>query len=291
MLDSYQISAALLARGLGRTLAKADRTKAHGYRSNTLTHPLFVRVGGAQGELRAVTDDPLALHPDEATKIRTSKVDVTGITLREQSNPSSAYVGFPPRIVNGRKSSYEGIRASVDDEPALDRLLSVLGHVAQRYDDPVAMDIDPLLLVSASNEVDGDPECEQFGPTTRKALIEARIGQGAFRGRMMEIWSGRCAITGCGVKRALIASHALAWKDSAPHERLDEYNGLLLTASIDRLFDSGLIGFDDDGRLLLKPDLDVDELAHLGLNEGSRLRFVRDNHKPYLAEHRKRYGF
>jgi hypothetical protein len=42
-------------------------------------------------------------------------------------------------------------------------------------------------------------------------------------------------------------------RDSTNAERLDGQNGLLLTPSIDHLFDRGFISFRNDGRLLVSP--------------------------------------
>jgi len=39
----------------------------------------------------------------------------------------------------------------------------------------------------------------------------------------------------------LVASHCKPWRDSTNGERLDGENGLLLTQSIDHLFDRGFI--------------------------------------------------
>lgn len=291
MLDSYQIAAALFARGLSRTPAKADRTKAHGFQSATLVHPLFVRMGGHEGALRSVADDPLALHPDDADRLRSRQSELTGLKLRDHSNPSSAYVGYPPRIVNGRTSSYEGIRCSIENEQALDQLLATLGHFAQEEVDGHTAGIDQVLHAAAEADIAQDPKSQNLGPTTRKALVDARLGQGGFRRRMRALWGDQCAVTGCQLTKALIASHALAWKHSEPHEKLDEYNGLLLTASIDRLFDQGLISFAESGQMLCKPDLSAGDLACLGLHPGAHLRFVHKNHQPYLAAHRKRFRF
>lgn len=88
----------------------------------------------------------------------------------------------------------------------------------------------------------------------------------------------------------LVASHAKSWASSTNAERLDEYNGLILAASIDRLFDAGLISFSDDGRLLHKTVLGS-ELVAIGLADESRLRFVSGRHRPFLAAHRKQHGF
>jgi hypothetical protein len=63
-----------------------------------------------------------------------------------------------------------------------------------------------------------------------------------------------------------------------------------LVATLDRLFDQGLIGFEDDGALLRQPRLTVHDLKTLGVTEGMRLRFVRPEHKSYLAAHRRAAG-
>lgn len=138
-----------------------------------------------------------------------------------------------------------------------------------------------------------DAEGQQRSPTTRQTLIDARIGQGLYRERVLDLWHQRCAVTGCTIRSTLIASHAKAWKDCTDDARLDPYNGLPLTASIDKLFDQGLITFADDGRLLQKPGLTEIDLAHLGLTAGARLRTecLHPRHLPYLRAHRARHDF
>ncbi len=51
----------------------------------------------------------------------------------------------------------------------------------------------------------------------------------------------RCRITGVDRPEHLRASHSKPWRDSDNAERLDGENGLLLTPSIDHLFDRGFI--------------------------------------------------
>lgn len=143
----------------------------------------------------------------------------------------------------------------------------------------------------AEQDVDADPKTRGVPETTRQALINARIGQGGYRRRMLHIWGGRCAVSGCGIESVLVASHAKAWQDSSNEERLDEYNGLFLAASIDRLFDSGLIAFGDDGALLVSSTVSREDLAVIGLSGSARLRSIHPRHKPYLQEHRKKFGF
>lgn len=167
--------------------------------------------------------------------------------------------------------------------PALVRALQDLGLA----DEPVV----DLRAVGARQEIDADPLCSNVSETTRQALVNARIGQGAFRQRMLLLWEGRCAVTGCRISEALIASHAKPWVKSSNIERLDEYNGLLLTASVDRLFDRGLISFSDAGNILMKPSLSTEDLSPLGLSAHSRLTTVHERNRPYLAEHRRAFGF
>ena len=62
-----------------------------------------------------------------------------------------------------------------------------------------------------------------------------------------------------------IASHCKPWRDSSNEERLDGENGLLLTPSIDHLFDRGFIGFEDSGRLIISPVADKPSFARMGI--------------------------
>ena len=64
----------------------------------------------------------------------------------------------------------------------------------------------------------------------------------------------------------LIASHCKPWRDSTNEERLDGENGLLLTPSIDHLFDRGFIGFENDGNLIISPVAHRPSLQRLGID-------------------------
>lgn len=100
----------------------------------------------------------------------------------------------------------------------------------------------------------------EFNQTERETLILARIGQGIYRKRLLELWDRKCALTGCAVLPVLRASHAKPWKESNNEERLDPNNGLPLVANLDALFDAGLIGFDSDGKMLVSKELRDKEL-------------------------------
>ena len=60
------------------------------------------------------------------------------------------------------------------------------------------------------------------------------------------------------------------WRDSDNDERLDGANGLLLTPSVDHLFDRGFISFKDNGDLLVSP------VGDFRRNQRTFLEFHRD---------------
>ncbi len=123
--------------------------------------------------------------------------------------------------------------------------------------------------------------------TTKKALADARVGQGAFRDKVLQICGSRCCVTGSTTRDAIRASHVKPWRNSDDRERLDPYNGLPLIATLDALFDKGLITFAPDGELLVSNQLDANEKALLGL-DGRQLTRQPDNRTAdYLAYHRK----
>jgi hypothetical protein len=101
--------------------------------------------------------------------------------------------------------------------------------------------------------------------TERLDIVRARRGQGLFRARVSKI-EVRCRITGVENPTHLIASHCKPWRDATNEERLDGENGLLLTPSIDHLFDRGFIGFEDSGRLIISPVAHRPSLVRMGID-------------------------
>jgi hypothetical protein len=100
--------------------------------------------------------------------------------------------------------------------------------------------------------------------TERLAIIRARKGQGLFKERVAQIET-RCRITGVDNPVHLVASHCKPWRDATNKERLDGENGLLLTPSIDHLFDRGFIGFENDGSLIISPVAHHPSLRRIGI--------------------------
>lgn len=130
-------------------------------------------------------------------------------------------------------------------------------------------------------------ESPEAGPVTDKeALILARRGQGRFRQQLVAWWGG-CGATGCRDLRLLRASHLKPWKDSTNAERLDRFNGVLLSAHLDAALDCGLISFENDGRVIFSAKLAPADRSALGLKKGMRLRRVDSAHVRYFKYHRK----
>jgi hypothetical protein len=100
--------------------------------------------------------------------------------------------------------------------------------------------------------------------TDREAIVRARRGQGLFKQRVMQIET-HCRITGVRNLSHLLASHCKPWRDSSNEERLNGENGLLLTPSIDHLFDRGFIGFENSGDLIISPVAHKPSLQRMGV--------------------------
>ncbi len=101
-------------------------------------------------------------------------------------------------------------------------------------------------------------------PTEKESIVLSRRGQGLFRQRVQLIET-RCRITGVDRIEHLRASHCKPWRDATNDERLNGQNGLLLTPSIDHLFDRGFISFEGKGNLLVSPVAHVESLERMGV--------------------------
>ena len=100
--------------------------------------------------------------------------------------------------------------------------------------------------------------------TEKIAIVKARVGQRIYKERVRSIES-KCRITGVENPVHLIASHFKPWRDSSNEERLDGENGLLLTPSIDHLFDRGFISFENSGELIISPVAHRPSLQCMGI--------------------------
>lgn len=103
--------------------------------------------------------------------------------------------------------------------------------------------------------------------TERESLIKSRVGQGTFRSSLLEKYHCSCVVTGITIKSLLIASHIKPWSVCSNEERLSTENGLLLCANYDKLFDSGLISFDDNRKIIVSRYVDEANKKRLFLSK------------------------
>lgn len=113
-------------------------------------------------------------------------------------------------------------------------------------------------------------EMVNMGPavsvTERESIIKSRVGQGSFRTALLQKYKNACIVTGISLKHLLIASHIKPWAVSTNAERLSTDNGLLLCANYDRLFDSGLITFNDNGKIIVSRYVDEENKKRLNIS-------------------------
>lgn len=146
------------------------------------------------------------------------------------------------------------------------QLLPLIDASVVRENEPELI-ADPVVLVDWEDSLQQRITANAALPeTTRRALIQARRGQGRFKENVSRI-ERHCRITGVFNPTHLIASHIKPWRESSDDERLSGSNGLLLTPSMDHLFDRGFISFGDDGGVLVSPVADRDSLHRMGIPE------------------------
>jgi hypothetical protein len=120
--------------------------------------------------------------------------------------------------------------------------------------------------------------------TEVEQLILARLGQGSFRRALLKEHP-RCFVTGYADPRMLVASHIKPWARSSDQERLDPKNGLLLIPTLDRAFDSGLISFNENGKIMVSTLLSNPE--KLGIHRRLKLPDLAGREVP-LEYHRRK---
>jgi 5-methylcytosine-specific restriction protein A len=125
--------------------------------------------------------------------------------------------------------------------------------------------------------------------TERSGLVTSRVGQGAYRKRIIHRWEYKCAVTGFDKPEILIASHIIPWKHANEHERLDVNNGILLSPVYDALFDKHLISFEDNGKILLSDRIESSAYKQIGVNGVERINNFNSDNGIYLEKHREQF--
>ncbi len=169
-------------------------------------------------------------------------------------------------------------------QDALTKILRRAAELAHALPNQANLDFDTKLK----------SELEKLAPelkgTEVERLVRQRIGQQSFRSAMLDYWGGACAVTGIAIPEVLRASHAKPWAEcTSDAERLDVFNGFLLSANLDALFDRFLISFDEQGGMLISPSISPKDLERLAVSSQQSMRWLSPEHFPYLQYHRSRF--
>lgn len=124
-----------------------------------------------------------------------------------------------------------------------------------------------------------------IGETQRTQLVIARRGQGVYRNNVRLV-ENSCRITGLALSQHLVASHIKPWSKSDDLEKLDGFNGLLLSPHIDHLFDKGFISFTNQGTVLTAQNLHSEVLDKWHLEKNQQVGQFSVDQSKYLEYHR-----
>lgn len=128
---------------------------------------------------------------------------------------------------------------------------------------------------------------EDIGDTSKSVQTKIRIGQEKFRKNLLKHLK-ECPITGINEQRILLASHIKPWAISTNEERLDIHNGFILSPTVDKLFDKGLITFENNKKLIISPTLSKSNIDKIGIISGKKyLKLPTENRIGYLEFHRE----
>lgn len=104
--------------------------------------------------------------------------------------------------------------------------------------------VDRASGASFGNGVQDAREAYSFEPysgsSTVETVIQQRVGQGFFRRAVLANFNECCCVSGIAEPKVLVASHIRPWGIDGAN-RHNPANGLLLSGTLDRAFDAGLI--------------------------------------------------
>ncbi len=124
------------------------------------------------------------------------------------------------------------------------------------------------------------------GDLEKIQLTKSRRGQGIFKANVRLI-EDHCRITGVSNIKHLRASHIKPWAASDNFEKLDGFNGLLLSPHVDHLFDRGFISFKNSGGILVSKELNPKVLDQWSISSTQNVGEFKSGQREYLDYHRE----
>lgn len=132
-------------------------------------------------------------------------------------------------------------------------------------------------------------ECFNFTNLTvgkeKDAIVKIRVNQSSYRQKLLSMYN-KCCLCGVQNDKVLIASHIKPWSCCEPSEKVDVYNGLILCPNHDKLFDTGLISFNNQGNIIISNELSDEERISLNLKNDMKIMLPKYSIK-YMEYHNK----
>lgn len=146
----------------------------------------------------------------------------------------------------------------------------------------------PLVFYYGRQSEEETPEKDAKDRTDTQAVRQARDGQGKYRDQLLE-QCRFCPITKIADERLLIASHIKPWAASTDSEKIDPYNGYILSPLYDKLFDRGFITFTESRHVILSDFLSPLTWKQIGLKNNTFIQSLPmdDKRAEYLKFHHK----
>lgn len=117
-------------------------------------------------------------------------------------------------------------------------------------------------------------------------ISNARYGQGKYREQLLE-QCRFCPFTMISDERLLIASYIKPWAAANEKEKIDPYNGYMLSPLYDTLFDKGFITFTENRHVILSEFISPYTWKQIGLKNNSFIKALPmdDRRAEYLKFH------
>lgn len=145
----------------------------------------------------------------------------------------------------------------------------------------------PLVLhYGKAKEEEAKPKESKKDEARKKEIIRAREGQGKYREQLLE-QCRFCPITMISDDRLLIASHIKPWAASTDEEKIDPYNGFMLSPLFDKLFDRGFITFTEKRHVILSDFITPYTWKQINIKNGAFIKALPMDEKriEYLKFH------
>ena len=231
---------------------------------------------------------PILIQYHTKNNIKNNSRSVSNPLVTEKnSKVKTSFISFYGIIPNSDliKKGYKV--AKVDNNKISNSEDSIIINTTEKFLAFINSDYRKMYEDSVLAEIEAVKSSSTLSITEKTSIVQSRVGQGTFRQNLIDYWGG-CAVTGFRMTDILVASHIKPWKDSRNNERLDVFNGLLLSPNYDKLFDRGYLTFNLKGKIEYSKILSQNDKLLLGLKDGVVLKCVDERHKAYLKYHNEK---